>query len=476
VTESVSADAALALAETIVFDSSATSNLPGWDLPATRNPRVDFWIDLMKGRQSKVTKLWLERSGKYAPMIRQQLRARGMPEDLVYLAFIESGFSPDAHSRASAVGLWQFIAETGRRYGLESSPYLDERRDPIEATSAALDYLQELHKRFGSWYLAAAAYNTGENRVDRILRERVGGLRGDEELFWRIAPYLPEETRDYVPLMLAAGFIGKNPAEYGFTDVNYQAPLAFDTVPVDSQTSLELIAIAANVPLSEVKSLNPHLVRGTTPPGRAWHVRIPVGSDSVFATNYVTVAKLEQQREKARLAGAKPYLRTHRVRSGETLSGIARKYGVSVNALVKANAGLSSRSKLRAGKTITIPGGAPKKSVVTAKRPATKTAPAKSSAAKSTATKSTATKSTATKSTATKSTATKSTTSSETKAAPKTVSAAKTVSTTQKVHTVRDGETLANIAYRYGLTVSRLQSLNGLKRGSIYPGQKLRVS
>src|SRR5690606_16951396 len=141
-----------------------------WDLTMTRNDRVEYWIRFLRTRNRDRTRLWLERSGRYAPMIRRELRARNMPEDLVYLALIESGFSPRAYSRAHAVGIWQFIAGTGRRYGLEISPYVDERRDPIAATRAALDYLQDLYGRFGSWYLAAAAYNTGENRVERILR------------------------------------------------------------------------------------------------------------------------------------------------------------------------------------------------------------------------------------------------------------------------------------------------------------------
>jgi hypothetical protein len=154
-----------------------------WDLPVTRNERVDFWIRWLSRQNHHRTALWLERSGRYAPMTREKLRARGMPEDLVYLALIESGFSPSATSRAQAIGIWQFIAETGRRYGLTVTPYLDERRDPVKSTDAALAYLQELHGRFGSWYLAAAAYNSGENRVERLLRERAGNARGDEALY-----------------------------------------------------------------------------------------------------------------------------------------------------------------------------------------------------------------------------------------------------------------------------------------------------
>jgi membrane-bound lytic murein transglycosylase D len=250
-----------------------------WDLPVTRNAQVETWIAFLQGRNREKTELWLQRSGRYAPMIRQELRQRGMPEDLVYLAFIESGFSPSAYSRAKAAGIWQFIAETGRRYGLEVSSYVDERRDPLKATVAALEYLKRLHDQFGNWYLAAAAYNSGENRIARILRERREDARGNEELFWRIAPHLPQETRDYVPLMLAAGHIGKEPEKYGFVNLDYHVPLTFETVEVPGGTRLSTVARAIKVDADDVEELNPHLVRKMTPPGRLTAVRIPAGRD-----------------------------------------------------------------------------------------------------------------------------------------------------------------------------------------------------
>jgi len=253
------------------------------DLWVTRNDRVEAWIGFLQGRNRDKTGLWLQRSGRYAPMIRQALRERGMPEDLVYLAFIESGFSPHAYSRAKAAGIWQFIAETGRRYGLEVSSYVDERRDPLKATTAALDYLEKLHRQFGSWYLAAAAYNSGENRVARILRERRETERGNEELFWRIAPHLPQETRDYVPLILAAGLIGKEPEKYGFVDLAYHLPLTFERVEVPGGTHLATVARAIRVDSGDVEELNPHLVRKMTPPGRVTEVRIPLGRTLVSA-------------------------------------------------------------------------------------------------------------------------------------------------------------------------------------------------
>lgn len=317
-----------------------------WDLTVTSNERVDYWIDFLKGRNYDKTRLWLERSGRYAPLIRAELRERGMPEDLIYLALIESGFSPRAYSRAHASGIWQFIEETGRRYGLRVSDYLDERRDPIKSTTAALEYLQELYDRFGSWYLAAAAYNTGENRVDRILRERVGGRRGDDALFWKIAPYLPRETRDYVPLMLAAGYIAKEPEKYGFTGLEYHEPLRFEPVAVPGGTSLRAVARAAEIPLDDVKDLNPQLVLGVTPPGRDWSVRLPPGRSRVYALNSERVLAEE------RLATTE-----HTVRRGETLSHIAQRYGTSVSALQLANVGIQPQRILE-GQRIRIPGRA----------------------------------------------------------------------------------------------------------------------
>jgi len=384
-----------------------------WDLPVTKNARVDRWIDFLAGRNADRTRLWMERSGRYTPMIREQLREREMPQDLIYLAFIESGYSPKAYSRAAASGLWQFIAETGRRYGLEVNSYVDERRDPEEATRAALDYLQELHNRFGSWYLAAAAYNTGENRVERILRQRAGGRKGDDALFWKIAPYLPRETRDYVPLMLAAAHIGKEPHKYGFDEVEYWEPLSYDTAWVPAQTSLSLIAKAAGVQIEAVQELNPHLLRSTTPPGRAWPVRIPRGTYQAFLAGFPPLYAVEQSNARTEPSTG----RYHTIRRGETLTHVARRYGVSVGSILAANDGVAAR-RLQVGQRVRVPGNGAVAKV-------------------STSNKSTAT----------------------------------------RVHRVRRGENLSVIAKRYDTSVRRLQTLNGLgRRSRIYPGQTLRVA
>ena len=257
-----------------------------WDITETKNEEVDFFIEFLQWKNRDKTKLWLERMGKYGPMIQQKLAERGMPQDLLWLATIESGLNPNAYSRAAAAGLWQFIEETGERHGLEVSEYVDERRDPIAATDAALDYLSKLNTRFGgSWYLSAAAYNTGENRVERIVNEKAGG-RMEDGVYWEIGNALPSETRDYVPLMLAMGHIAKDPHAYGFTDLQMQEPFAFDEVRVSGGVDLSKVADTLSLPAATIYDLNPHLVKKKTPPGREWNVRVPKGSATDFASKW----------------------------------------------------------------------------------------------------------------------------------------------------------------------------------------------
>jgi membrane-bound lytic murein transglycosylase D len=190
----------------------------GWDLPNLDNARVDSWVKLFSTDPKVKSRfaLWLGRKSTYEPMISAKLAERDMPQDLIYLAMIESGFNPKAQSPAKAGGLWQFISETGKRYGLTVNKRVDQRNQPEKATDAALSYLSDLHDRFGSWYLAAAAYNTGENRVGRIMKQVTGSEKGTDADYYRISSLLPKETQDYVPMMIAAGRISKEPARYGF--------------------------------------------------------------------------------------------------------------------------------------------------------------------------------------------------------------------------------------------------------------------
>jgi membrane-bound lytic murein transglycosylase D len=194
------------------------SSAEGWDLPNLDHPRVDYWVEMFSTTKRDDFAAFLARMPKYAPMIAGKLDERGMPRDLIYLAMIESGFNPTATSVAKAKGLWQFIEPTAERYGLTVNRRVDERTDPEKSTDAALAYLGDLHDQFGSWYLAAAAYNTGENRVARIMRNATGSEKGTETDYYRIADLLPRETADYVPLMIAAARIAKEPAKYGFEE------------------------------------------------------------------------------------------------------------------------------------------------------------------------------------------------------------------------------------------------------------------
>jgi len=244
-------------------------------LPVEMNQQVERWMDRYVSDLRPIFQRYLEREGLYADMIREALRARRMPEELVYLAAIESGFSPTAVSHMSAVGMWQFMGPTALAYGLRIDAYVDERRDPIRATEAALAYLQALYERFGSWYLAAAAYNAGPTRVADAVG-RLGLGPSDEEVFWEIVESLPVETRVYVPKILAAILLAQAAEVHGFR-VEKSAPVRFERVWVPGSTPLTGIATAVGVPVEKIRELNPHLIRGVTPPGEPFGVRVPPG-------------------------------------------------------------------------------------------------------------------------------------------------------------------------------------------------------
>lgn len=266
--------------------SAATeTELPGADsahelvqttLPVEVNARVDKWIRRFLGGQRPELESLLAREGLYGEMIREKLRQRGMPEDLIYLAMMESGFFPRATSSVEASGVWQFMDATARAYGLEVTEWVDERRDPVRATDAALDYLEELHDRFGSWYLAAAGYNAGPNRVAWILQTYANDQAGDEDLYWEIIDRLPLETREYVPRILAATILAREAHHFGL-QVEQMEALRYDRVLVPGGTSLASLARSLDVPARRLRDMNPHLIRGVTPPGGSYLVRVPPG-------------------------------------------------------------------------------------------------------------------------------------------------------------------------------------------------------
>ncbi len=313
-------------------------DLPPSDIPITLNERVEYFIRYFTTTKREVFARWLARSGRYVPMIREILRSYGLPEDLVYLAMIESGFNPFAYSRAGACGIWQFIRSTGRKYGLKIDYWVDERRDPEKATHAAAKYLLELYQEFECWHLASASYNAGEAKVRRAIRRY--GTRD----FWKLSRYryLKRETKNYVPKMIAAMIIAKNPERFGF-HVDPLPPLDYEIVEVPGGTDLRAIALAAGADYDLIRLLNAELRRGKTPPyAVTYPVKVPFG--------YGT--QIHEALKKIRFVYARQNLR-HKVRRGESLYQIASYYGVSVRALKRANH--LRRNRLRPGMVLRIP-------------------------------------------------------------------------------------------------------------------------
>jgi membrane-bound lytic murein transglycosylase D len=311
-----------------------------YDIPIVINDRVHYFIDYFQNRVDKSFSKWLARSPQYVPYLKARFRQAGLPEDLLYISLIESGFSPQATSRANAVGYWQFIAGTARRYGLRVDRWVDERRDFEKSTEAAIAYLKDLHRMFGSWYLAAAAYNSGEGRIQNAI-ERYGS-----EDLWELSEfsYLREETKNYVPKLIAAILIAKEPEKYGFTGILPLPPVEVDVVTVPTQTDLAVIAASAGTTLETIRALNPLLRSHSTPPGVAdYEVRVPAGASALFAERFARVP-----------VGERIVIRTHVVRRGETLSRIAERYGVATRELIAEN-GIRNPRRLRAGQRLRIP-------------------------------------------------------------------------------------------------------------------------
>ncbi len=256
----------------------------GNSLPLHVNGRVDRWMKHFRTDQRSAFQRLLQRQGAYDAIIRKKLRDRGMPEELLYMAMMESGLSPRAVSSASAVGLWQFMVPTAQQYGLRVDEWVDERRDPVRATNAALDYISWLHNRYGSWYLAAAAYNAGPGTVDRVLNLHADGRTGDEDLYWEVLEYLPRETRDYVPRLVAATLLAEDAEREGF-DVEGAGPYRYDRVFVPGGTSLWRVARALDVKPSLLLTLNPHLIQGITPPNETYPIRVPVGTGAIVVAS-----------------------------------------------------------------------------------------------------------------------------------------------------------------------------------------------
>ena len=338
----------------IAVDGNATKTLANavtWDIDVetyNSHHRVQWYLDFFLGPGRERMQIWLNRMQRYEPMIRDRLAQEGMPGDLVYLALIESGFSNTATSRAKAVGMWQFMKGTAKYYDLRVDSWVDERRDPFKATDAAVRHLRDLNNRFGSLYLAAAAYNAGSGRVSRglrRLRDDESGLASDAA-FFRLydTRLLRRETKDYVPKLIAAAVIAKEPARYGFS-VTPAEPLVYDSIVVPTMTGLDVIAGLADTTVAAIRELNPHFLRLATPPAKASVVRLPAGRGPTTVAAYAELP-----------ADKRVTFVEHFVVRGETMGGIARKYRVSSRLLADANPKVNPR-RLRIGQRLIVPTG-----------------------------------------------------------------------------------------------------------------------
>ncbi len=319
-------------------------------IPTEINPAVEKWINYFQGRGRNHMERYLSRSTRYEKLMKKVLRDNGLPEDLFYIALIESGFTSRATSHASAVGYWQFIRGTGKRYGLEINKFVDERRDPVLATQAAAEYFKGLYSVFGSWYLAMASYNVGENRVKKEV------MKNYTRDFWELAKKkrLPRETVNYVPKFIAAKLIAQNPEKYGFGDIDYLPPIEFDTISINQAVNLRVMADKINYNYEDFKALNPKF-KGEVAPLKdtSLVLRIPVGmkETSLQAANESAVQAVEYIAD----AGE---TETYRIRRGDNLYVIARRYRTSVAYLRDLN-DISKGKKLKIGMRIQVPDRTP---------------------------------------------------------------------------------------------------------------------
>ena len=319
-------------------------DMPISDIPLTLNNKVEYFLYYFQTSGKPSFSRWLSHSSRYIPMMKEILKREGMPEDLVYVAMIESGFQMHARSWASAVGPWQFMSGTGRNYSLRIDQWIDERKDPVKATTAAALYLKELYGLFkGDWYLAAAGYNAGENKILRAI-----SMYNTSD-FWELSrgSYLKRETKEYVPKLLAAAIIAKDPVRYGFTDIAYLTPIEFDTVTIPSRTNLDLAAKLSGTTYESIKELNPDLRHWCTPPNYPnYLLKIPKGSKQRFEAEYAKIP--ENQRFTERVLYSR-----YQARKKDTLKGVARRFGTSPASLAELN-GLNAKSRI-AGKSLLVP-------------------------------------------------------------------------------------------------------------------------
>jgi membrane-bound lytic murein transglycosylase D len=395
---------------------------PTWDIEVKsyeNRSRVEHYLARFTGGSRSYIQDRLAEGTRYEAMIRAEMRAGGIPEDMYYLALVESGFDPNAYSRAAAVGMWQFMSSTARGMGLRVDWWMDERRDPVKSTKAAVQFLGGLRDQFGSIYLAAAAYNGGPGRIAKGLdrySDALDSLSGDD-LFFALAErnYLRNETREYVPQIIAAALIAKEPAKYDMT-IATREPYVYDSVRVGPLTTLAAVARAAGASVKEIKELNPQILRGMAPPRDSAMLRIPVGTATRFDSAFAGIP------DSLRI-GAK-VVRTKGTETAEKLAAMTR---VQPRRIPEFNKGLkrTKSGKYLAGQTIYVP-------IADAVYAAT-SVPDPS------------------------------------------IERYGSYSTTG-THIVRKGENLGSIARKYHTSVATLMKINGLKKSLIFPGQEILVS
>lgn len=473
--------------DTLVVDNSEIEKVT-YDIPIVMNDRVKSSIVYFQTVAKSAFEKYLRRSKKYTPMMKKILREHGLPEDLIYLSLVESGYNPHAYSWARAMGLWQFISSTGRLYGLDRSWWYDERKDPIKSTHAAARFLKDLYKEFGSWELAMAAYNGGPGRVRRTIKSQ------KTIDFWKMK--LKRQTMDYVPLIMAAAIIGKNPEKYGFYNIEHEPEVVWDEVKIDKCLELKVVASEIGCSLEELQELNPELLRRYTPPNdKNYILKLPIGKKNQFLAAY---DGMPSPKETSWVQ--------HEIRRGETVSAIAKKYGVSQYAIFEAN-NLSRRSKIYAGKKLIVPvpldreysGSSGSKNrnyeasnsvyVVRAgdnlwdisKAFGTSVSALRDLNYLGKTTRIYVGQKLKIPSSATH-LASKNTTKSKSSKSSKSYastgnSSSKSKSSDNKTYKVKSGDTLWEIARRYGTTTTAIKRLNGLGRSSrIYPGQVLNIT